>query len=109
MARKSKDPVKSAAQLRVMMRSWRQRAWIGVGLALLSALGVAVCWRFHAHGFWWFLTIMGVVSALLGISGDISAYFDTKRRVVEIERSLKHMPPNDAQQRTAAMPRSLGG
>lgn len=62
---------------------------MGVGLALLSALGVAACWRFHAHGFWWFLSIMGVVSALLGISGDINAYLDTKRRVAEIERELE--------------------
>ena len=89
MAREPKDQTRSAAQLRVMMRRWRQRAWIGVGLALFSGLGVAACWRFHAHGFWWFLSITGVVSALIGILGDINAYHDTKKRVAEIERALE--------------------
>ena len=58
-------------------------------MALLSTLGVVVCWRFHAHGFWWFLSITGIVSSLIEISGDINAYLDTKRRVTEIERELE--------------------
>jgi len=90
MAGKQKDPIRSAAQLRVMMRRWQKRAWVGVGLALLSALGVVACWRFQAHGFWWFLSITAVVSALIGISGDVCAYFDTKKRVIEIERGVSN-------------------
>ena len=84
----AKDPPRSAAQLRVMMRRWRQRAWITTGLAALLATGVGACWRYHAHGFWWFLSIAGVVSAVIGISGDICAYRDTKRRVAKIESEL---------------------
>ena len=89
MASKPKDPVRSAAQLRPMMRRWRQRAWWGVGLAALSGLGIAACWHFGAHGFWWFLSIMGVVTALIGVFGDINAYHDTKKRVAQIERDLE--------------------
>jgi hypothetical protein len=90
MAGKPKDQTRSAAQLRVMMRRWHKRAWVGVGLALFSAVGVIACWRFQAHGFWWFLSITAVVSALIGISGDVCAYYDTKKRVAEIERGLSN-------------------
>jgi hypothetical protein len=85
----TKDPTRSAAQLRVMMRRWRKRALVGVGLAFVSGVGVVACWRFRANGFWWFLSITAVVSALIGISGDINAYFITKRRVAAIERELE--------------------
>jgi hypothetical protein len=85
----TKDLTRSAAQLRVMMGRWRLRARVGVGLASPSALGVAVCWHFHAHGFWWFVSITALVSALIGISGDVCAYLATKRRVAEIKRELK--------------------
>ncbi|HVX64138.1 MAG TPA: hypothetical protein VHC19_26180 [Pirellulales bacterium] len=51
--------------------------------------GVAVCWYFQAHGFWWILSVLGVLSAAIEVSADISAYFNTKRRVAEIERSLR--------------------
>jgi hypothetical protein len=72
-----------------MMRHWRQRAWIGAALAGLSGLGLTVCWRLHANGLWWFLSIAGEVSALIGISGDINAYHNTKKQVVEIEKELE--------------------
>jgi hypothetical protein len=48
-----------------------------------------VCWRLHANGLWWFLSIAGEVSALIGISGDINAYHNTKKQVVEIEKELE--------------------
>src|SRR5262245_44084910 len=73
------------AQLRVMMRRWRQRASIGVGLAALSGLGVLACWWLSAHGVWWFLSITALGSALIEVLADINAYCDTKKRVSELE------------------------
>jgi len=89
MPRKPKDPIRSAAQLRVMMRYHRRDAWISFGLALFSGLGVTACWRFHAHGFLWFLSITGVVAALIQIADRVTVYYDTKKRVAEIERELE--------------------
>jgi hypothetical protein len=89
MPRKAKDQTRSAAQLRRMMRNWRQRAQWGMGLALVSAAGVVASWRFEARGFWWFLSITALVSALIGVFADINAYPDTKKRVAEIERDLE--------------------
>ena len=68
-----------------MMRNWRLRIWWGAGLAVISAVGVVMCWHFQARGFWWFLSIMGIVSALITMLGDITAYHETKKRVTEIE------------------------
>jgi hypothetical protein len=72
-----------------MMRRWRLRASLGSGLGAFSIAGVAACWYFHAYGFWWLLSILGVLSAAIEVSADVSAYFNAKRRVAEIERSLR--------------------
>ncbi len=47
------------------------------------------CWRFHAHGFWWFLSITGVVAALIQIADRVTVYYDAKGRVAEIESELE--------------------
>jgi hypothetical protein len=86
MAGKPKNVIRSAAQLRVMMRRWRQRAWFGVGLAAVAGLGLLACWSLRAHGFWWFLSIAALVSALIEILADINAYHDTKKRVTDMEK-----------------------
>jgi hypothetical protein len=86
MARKPKDPIRSAAQLRVIMRRWQQRAWLGVGLTAVSVLGLLACWSLRAHGFWWFLSIATLASALIEVFADINAYHDTKKRVADMEK-----------------------
>ena len=82
--------MQSAAQLRVMMRRWRLRA------SLRLRLWAALQWRASllagnsiAHGFGWLLSMLGVLSAAIEVSADVSAYFNAKRRVAEIERNLR--------------------
>ncbi len=85
MVRKAKDRRRSVAQLRVMLRRWRERAWWGVCLAVLSLLGVVASWWFAAHGFWWLLSILGVLSAAIEVCSDINAIHTTQKRIVEQE------------------------
>jgi hypothetical protein len=97
MARKPQNLRMSAAQLRVMMRRWRQRVWWGAGIGLLSVLGLIACWRFEARAFWWVLSGLSLMSSVIGVLADINAYQDTKRRVLEIERPCQPGNPNTAE------------
>jgi hypothetical protein len=84
----AKNPKRSAAQLRIVMRTWRQQAWWGLRTIAVSVLGLIVCWYLRAHGFWWFLSATMLVSGLIEVSADINAYFRTKKRIADIEKAL---------------------
>jgi hypothetical protein len=81
MARTAKTPARSAAQLRVLLRHWKQRALIGVVLTVLGGLGVLACWLLNAHGIWWFASIAVAVSAFIEVLADINACCDIKKRI----------------------------
>jgi hypothetical protein len=85
MASQQKDLNRSAAQLLRTMRNWRLRAWWGTGMAVVCAAGILACWYFQARGFWWLLSILGVVSALIGVLADNNAYYGTRQRIAEIK------------------------
>jgi len=72
---------RSAAQLRVVLVRWRQRALVGVGLATLSTAALAACWWWSALGFWWLLSALGVMSAVIEILADLNAIYDLKQRI----------------------------
>jgi cyanate permease len=63
------------------VQRWQQRAWVGVGLALLSLAGVGLCWWWHAHWFWWCLSMLGTASALIEILADLNAIHDLRKRI----------------------------
>jgi hypothetical protein len=77
----AKDPARSLAQLRVVLRRWQQRAWVGVGLALFSLVGLAACWWWSAYGFWWLLSGLGVMSAVFEVLADLNAIHDLRQRI----------------------------
>lgn len=76
---------RSVAQLRRVARNWQQRAWLGVGLVVLSVVGLILCWTFHAHWFWWMLCGLGVMSALIEVFADLNAIHDTRKHIAQLE------------------------
>jgi hypothetical protein len=79
------DSEPKVGHLRMMMRRWRQRAWVGVGLAVLSTIGLVLCWRLAAHWFWWWLSGLGIMSALIEVFADLNAANDARKRIAQME------------------------
>ena len=83
----SVDSKRSIGQLRRVVKYWRLRAAFGIGLVLLSAIGLSACGHFSLNWFWRFLCITGIVSGLIEIFSDINAWHDTKTRIRTIENA----------------------
>jgi hypothetical protein len=58
------------------------------------------CWLLSVHGFWWFVSVAAVVSAIMQRFADLNAYYDTKRRVAGMES----VPPDKALHPNSATP-----
>lgn len=76
-----RDSKRNVTQLRRVARNWRQRAWLGVGLAMFCSFGLVLCWSFEANWFWWLLCGLGVMSSLIEVFADFNAAHDTKKRI----------------------------
>jgi hypothetical protein len=68
-----------------MLRNWRVRAMWQAGLAGLFAAGTTACWWWQASVVWWGLSIIGVISALIGLAADINACHTTKVRLQNVD------------------------
>lgn len=79
---------RSAAQLRVAMRRWRRRAWIGAGFISFTGLILLCCWYLDSDPFWQVAGIVIMIGTLVGVCSDVKAYYSARQKVVQLETDI---------------------